>query len=78
MEKRKKKKNRENMEMLLFQKEERHAKKSTQLSRLNENKYHDQKKKDAIMKKWGDAQNRSISSQGMIQMKEDLLNRSEA
>ena len=62
MEKRKKKKNRENMELLLFQKEERGEKKRTQLSRLNDNKYADQKKKDAIMKKWGDAQNRSFSS----------------
>ena len=77
MEKRKKKKNRENMELLLFQKEERGEKKRTQLSRLNDNKYADQKKKDAIMKKWGDAQNRSFSSQGMISMKEELMNKSE-
>ena len=62
MEKRKKKKNRENLEMLQFQKDERYTKKSTQLSRLNDVKYADQKKKDAIMRKWGDAQTRSISS----------------
>ena len=29
------------------------------------------------MKKWGDAQTRSISTQGMLAMKEELLNRSE-